>query len=136
MNEDQKKVITGIILLLICVAFFLVYLGGLPVSNKNDVLEIERRTVEFDNLLNREDFEEAYTYMSSSYRQSRTYSEFLKDKHFFAGLGRDKKVKVRGNRGRIFLGYVQFMFWAGREYELIKENGEWYFTSEVNYYLD
>ena len=147
MHKNQKKVAIGFVLLffvaplLACITLFWIYPWGMSIYHENDAIEIERRTVEFDNLLDHGDFEEAYTYMSSSYRESKTYSDFLEDKDFFAnnswpGLDRDREIKVRGNKGWIFLGDARFLFWAGIEYKMINENEEWYFTGEYDWYVD
>jgi hypothetical protein len=89
----------------------------------------------------KDDVESAYSYMSPEYRQTHILKEFLEDYSFhihgWDTLHPEHSVMLSGNRATLYpRRYDFFDFYVGPSYELVKVDGEWYFTGEANYSVD
>ncbi len=127
--------------LFFCVTSIWIYPLTMSYYYREDIAEIERRYLEFDKLLRRGKYKEAYEYMSPSYRRINSYEDFVKGKGFFVAGGWEimhpnRAIWVRGNRGTIFPGNGSEFLATGPEYELVQENGVWYFTGDSVWYID
>ena len=105
----------------------------LAIPEKDDILELGKRFYEAQN---QGDPERAYQFMSSEYRNHHSVDEFAEGFYtsFIWGIGNETDVRVWGVWARVFTGWISGGFWAGYEYGLVKESGDWYFTGELKHY--
>ena len=133
---------TLIIPALLCITLIWVYPRVMSIYYQDDIADIESRYIEFEQLLDRGEDESAYLYMSPSYRQRNTYSDFSKFSSNIRLSWRRttihpiRDIWVRGNRGAIFPGDASEFWRSGPEYDLKKVDGEWYFTGDIWWYED
>jgi hypothetical protein len=126
-------------------ALILVVLGFLIVPpGHQDRVAIAERYTQFNESFNNGNYELAYSFMSPTYRQTHTIETFKSDFDFLAILDGEPlepgySVILFGDKANLCpdgprwgLGIV----WSGREYELEKIEGVWYFTGEYEFYLD
>ena len=130
-------ILTVFIILILGILAYTTFYSGYPWT-WNNVAKIERRYHEFHYLLDSEKHEEAYAYMSPAYRQTNSYSDFLEEGIFddFYPMDSKRIIWIRDKKAKVFVGYWDYYFPSGPEYEMIEVEGFWYFTGGCEWYYD
>lgn len=108
-----------------------------------DVTAIDARYNQMYAAVRNSDYETAYGCMSPTYRRTNSVEDF-QDGYFFSKgflhtLHPKRSVTISFDRGSATLypnRYDFFDFYVGPVYELVKVDGEWYFTGKSDFIMD
>jgi hypothetical protein len=139
MQITKKRILGCLLIILIpilgCGIFYLYSWAISPLWNT----QIQGRHEDFCTAIEAENWEIAYTYMSSTYKVNNSFQDFSNDpfkdpcEYFWGELEYTSSI---GKSGTVRYGDIDSFFFVGSEYPLIKENGNWYFTGEYQVYVD
>ena len=131
--------LTGCILL--AIALVLLVCQVVP-PRCRDRAAIAARYAEFYESLNSSEYEQAYSLMSPTYRQThslRSFGYHFDSPHIIPQLGTDHSITFSGNKAYL---YPTSRWWltgildSGYQFELEKVEESWYFTGEYTLLLD
>ena len=122
----------------LCFATFWVYPRVMAQIYREDIAEVEKMYAEFQNDVQDGHFLKAYEFMSPAYKETHSYLDFSGNFATLAGYHWPiVNISIHGNKGSLFVNYeCDGVFCGGESYELIKENGVWYFTGRYKVYYD
>jgi hypothetical protein len=119
--------------------------SGILIIQPSEDADIAARYAQFQSAIADYKYEIAYQYMSPAYRLGHTIEQFKQERGYAAddslgltALHPNHCLRVNGEQAILYprdcSGFLTF--WTGYAYELVRVNGEWYFSGNYEWYTD